>query len=94
MGCDARVHFPGPAGITEAAVRAAAAAAAAAAPTGCGRLRGICAALSVLADGRAAAAGGDGGCAAEAAAAEGDQTAPLHVFSNPLYSVNTPKQVC
>ena len=101
LGCEARVHFPGTAGITEAAVRAAAAAAA---PTGTGRLRAICSAISALADASeplitappavaAAAAVPDSGCAAEAAAAA-DQTAPLQLFSNPLYSVNTPKQVC
>ncbi|BDA49326.1 probable kinetochore protein spc7 at C-terminar half [Coccomyxa sp. Obi] len=100
LRCEARVHFPGPAGITEAAVRAAAAAAAAAA--GLGRLHAICAALSELADAReplvappaatVAAVASDSSCAAEAVAA--DQTAPLQLFSNPLYSVNTPKQVC
>lgn len=96
LACDAHVHFPGPARLTAAAVRAATISA----PAGYGRLRAICAALSTLADASeptaadaAAAVAGEGSsCAAEAAAA--DETAPLHVFSNPLYSVNTPKQVC
>ncbi len=89
VACDARVHFPGLARLTEAAVRAAVNSA----PAGFGRLRAICAALSALADARqpAAADAAAAGCAAEAAA---DETAPLHVFSNPLYSVNTPKQIC
>ncbi len=99
LQCEARVHFSGTARITGAAVCAAAAAAA---PAGHARLHAICAALSALADSREplvappavpmAAAASDSSCAAEAAAA--DQTAPLQLFSNPLYSVNTPKQVC
>jgi hypothetical protein len=101
LECTARVHFPGMANLTEAAVTSAAAAVA----PGFGRLRALCAALSAVADAgagdsanqepeatTAAAAVACG--AAMAAAAAADSTAPLHVFSNPLYSVNTPKQVC
>ena len=80
----ARVHFPGAANITEAAI----AGAIAAAHPGFGRLNRLCAALCALAEGRSME--GATGCAAEAA----DETAALHVFSNPLYSMATPKRVC
>ena len=97
--CTAHVQYPGIANITSAAVESAAATVS----PGYGRLRAACAALSVVADAgapvaaaaeasSASGAAAAGVCATEAAAA--DSTAQLHVFSNPLYSVNTPKQVC
>jgi hypothetical protein len=77
------VHFPGTANVTEAAITAVTATV----PAGPGRLNRLCAALSALAEGKIP----EGSCAAEVNA---DETAALHVFSNPLYSVATPKHVC
>lgn len=89
LACAARVHFPGAANITEAAV----AAAVTAVPPGYGRLNRLCAVLCALAEGRTMSHA-DGAAAAGCAAKAADETAALHVFSNPLYSVATPKHVC
>ena len=66
-------------------------------PCGHGRLLLACGRLAELAEaktGSAAALSGSaatsGACNSEAA----DETAPLNVFSNPLYTCATPKHVC
>ena len=91
LACAARVHFPGAANVTEAAVVAAAGASL----PGFGRLNRLCAALSALAEG-CGISPGEGAAAAGCAAEAADETAALlpNVFSNPLYSVATPKHVC
>ncbi|CAL5226958.1 g9843 [Coccomyxa viridis] len=91
LDCSAKVHFPGRAGLQAAAVEAAVKGA----PPGYSRLLAVCERLAELAEadvGNAApSASGttSGACTAEAA----DETAPLNVFSNPLYTYATPKNI-
>ena len=93
LACSAKVHFPGNTGLQAAAVEAAVQGM----PCGHGRLLLACGRLAELAEaktGSAAALSGSaatsGACNSEAA----DETAPLNVFSNPLYTCATPKHVC
>ena len=93
LACSATVHFPGHTGLQAAAVKAAVQKT----PCGHGRLLLACGRLAELAEaktGVAAALSGSaamsGACNSEAA----DETAPLNVFSNPLYTCATPKHIC
>ena len=93
LACSAKVHFPGNTGLQAGAVEAALQGT----PRGHGRLLLACGRLAELAEaktGTAAALSGSvatsGACNSEAA----DETAPLNVFSNPLYTCATPKHVC
>ena len=85
------MHFPGQAGLQAAAVEAAVKGT----PPGYGRLLAVCSQLAKLAEAKAgnaapsASVTTSGACNAEAA----DETAPLNVFSNPLYTYATPKNV-
>lgn len=89
LACQARVHFPGHAGLQAAAVEAAVKGTS----HGYGRLLLACERLAELAEaktGNAAPSAAAGPCSAEPA----DETAPLNLFSNPLYTCATPKHVC
>ena len=89
--CSARVHFPGQAALQAAAIEAAVKGTA----PGYGWLLAVCERLAELAEAEknTAAPGArgttPGACNAEAA----DETAPLNVFSNPLYTYATPKNI-
>ena len=92
LDCTAKVHFPGQAGLQAAAV----AAAVKGTPPGYGRLLAVCERLAEVAEAndrqrstQRQRNATSGACTAEAA----DETAPLNVFSNPLYTYATPKNI-
>ena len=85
------MQFPGQAGLQAAAVEATVKGT----PPGYGRLLAVCERLAELAEAKtgnaAPSASGttSGACTADAA----DETAPLNVFSNPLYTYATPRNI-
>ena len=93
LACSAKVHFPGNTGLQAAAVEAAVQGT----PCGHGRLLLACGRLAELAEAKTGSAAALSGSAATAGACNSeaaDETAPLNVFSNPLYTCATPKHVC
>ena len=93
LACSAKVHFPGNTGLQAAAVKAAVQDT----PCGPGRLLLACGRLAELAEAKTGAATALSGSAATSGACNSeaaDETAPLNVFSNPLYTCATPKQIC
>lgn len=65
-------------------------------PPGYGRLVTVCARLAELAEAKIGNVthGAGSATSAQCNAETGDETAPLNVFSNPLYTYATPKHVC
>lgn len=91
LECSVKVHFPGQAALQAAAVEAAVKGTC----PGYGWLLAVCDRLAELAEAKtdtaapSASGATSGACTAEAA----DETAPLNVFSNPLYTYATPKNI-
>lgn len=91
LECSAKVQLPGQTALQAAAVEAAVKGT----PPGYDRLLLVCERLAELAEAKTgitapgASGTASGACNAEAA----DETAPLNVFSNPLYTSATPKNI-
>ena len=86
------MYFPGQTGLQAATVEAAVKGT----PPGYGRLVTVCAKLAELAEAKTGdvTLGAGSATSAQCNAEAGDKTAPLNVFSNPLYTCATPKHIC